>query len=314
MQGRTIRIGTRGSPLALWQAGHVRDRLMAAHGLSAADVEITVIKTSGDQIQDRPLSEVGGKGLFTKEIEEALIAGTVDLAVHSMKDVATALPDGLVIGAVLPREDVRDAFISPRYGALADMPAGAKVGTSSLRRQAQVKALRPDLEVVQFRGNVETRLKKLADGVADATFLACAGLNRLGLADRITRRVEVEEMLPAVAQGAVGIEIRGDDQDARRWIAPLDCPATSLCVMAERTFLATLEGSCRTPIGGLARLAGDRLVLDGQILTPDGTRNYLTRREGAASSAIAIGAAAGEELLERAGGTAFFADVAERSW
>ncbi len=302
MQDRTIKIGTRGSPLALVQANDVKARLAAHHGLPEERLEIVVIKTTGDMILDRPLAEVGGKGLFTKEIEEALLSGAIDLAVHSMKDMATELPAGLTIGAILPREDVRDAFISLKYGALAEMPAGAVVGTSSLRRQAQVKALRPDLEVVGFRGNVQTRLKKLADGVADATFLACAGLNRLAMADRITARIETAHMLPAVAQGAVGVEIRGDDQETSALVGPLNCERTAICVAAERAFLARLEGSCRTPIGGLAELSEDgRLQLRGQILTPDGRQHHECTHSGPAQQAIALGDAAGRELLEWAG-------------
>jgi len=305
LQDKTIRIGTRGSPLALAQAHEVRRKLMAAHGLAESNFEISVIKTTGDAILDRPLSEVGGKGLFTKEIEEALLHRRVDLAVHSMKDVATVLPDGLGISAVLAREDVRDAFISLKYASLADMPAGSKVGTSSLRRQAQVRALRPDLEVVEFRGNVQTRLKKLSDGVADATFLACAGLRRLGMADRITSIVETETMLPAVAQGAIGIEIRNEDEETARIIAPLNDEATALAVTAERAFLARLEGSCRTPIGGLAELADNEIRFRGQILTPDGREVHANERTGPPARAVQLADDAAQELLGLAG-TDFF--------
>jgi len=301
VQAHTIRIGTRGSPLALAQAHELKARLMAAHGLAEGDFDIHVIKTSGDRIQDRPLSEAGGKGLFTKEIEEALLAGSIDLAVHSMKDLPSVLPEGLVIAAVLPREDVRDAFLSPRFASLAEMPAGAVIGTSSLRRHAQVLRLRPDLKVVGFRGNVETRLRKLAEGVADATFLAAAGLNRLGLADRIAAVMEVDQMLPAVAQGAIGIEICADDQRAADLVAPLNHADTSICVTAERAFLAKLEGSCRTPIAGLARLESGEIVLDGLIVTPDGTLSYACRHRGPPARAMAIGDAAADELLTRAG-------------
>lgn len=301
MQEKTIRIGTRGSPLALAQAHEVRALLMRAHGLSEDRFAIEVIKTSGDIILDRPLSEVGGKGLFTKEIEQALLERQIDLAVHSMKDVATALPEGLGISAILEREDVRDAFISLKYKTLDEMPAGAKVGTSSLRRQSQVRSMRPDLEVVEFRGNVQTRLQKLADGIADATFLACAGLNRLGMADRISSVVETETMLPAVAQGAVGIEIRTEDEDTAELIAPLNHEATALCVTAERAFLARLEGSCRTPIGGLAQLDGNVVRFRGQILTVDGATTHSAAREGSPASALQIADDVGRELLERAG-------------
>lgn len=301
MQEKPIKIGTRGSPLALAQAHEVRSRLMAAHGLEESRFEVVVIKTSGDKILDRPLSEVGGKGLFTKEIEEALIAGEIDLAVHSMKDVATELPPGLTISTILPREDIRDAFISLRYLSLKEMPAGAKVGTSSLRRAAQVKHLRPDLEVVQFRGNVQTRLAKLADGVADATFLACAGLNRLGISDRATAPVEMTEMLPACAQGAVGIEIRDDDEAIKDLLKPLNDEATALCVTAERAFLRTLEGSCRTPIGGIAQLHEGKLTLRGEVLSPDGQERYHGERSGSPASAIKMGVELAEELLKNAG-------------
>jgi len=285
------------------QASGHHAKLIAAHGLSQHDVEVVVIKTTGDAIQDRPLSEAGGKGLFTKEIEEALIARTIDIAVHSMKDVPTVLPDGLGIGAILKREDVRDAFISFNYRALAEMPAGAVVGTSSLRRQAQVKRARPDLKVVEFRGNVETRLRKIADGVADATFLALAGLNRLGLTRHVASVIETDVMLPAVAQGAVGIEIRVDDVAASEAIAPLNDAETALCVGAERAFLAKLEGSCRTPIAGLGEIRDGRIYFRGEILTPDG-RSYLrTKRDSAAteSAAFGMGFEAGAELLEKAG-------------
>ena len=301
LQPPPVRIGTRGSPLALAQAQQVRGLLMAAHGLAEERLAIAVIKTSGDRIQDRPLSEVGGKGLFTKEIEEALGRGDIDLAVHSAKDMATRLPDGLAIGAVLEREDVRDAFISLRHGSLAAMPAGAVVGTSSLRRQAQVKRLRPDLQVVGFRGNVETRLAKLEAGLADATFLAAAGLKRLGQAHRITRAVPTGEMLPAVAQAAIAIEIRADDAAARALVAPLDHPATATCLAAERAFLARLDGSCRTPIAGHAMLADGGLVLAGEILLPDGSAHHATTRVGNAAEPEALGLLTGSLLVALAG-------------
>lgn len=299
MQGKTIRIGTRGSALALAQAREVRARLIAAHGLGEHTVSIEVIKTTGDVILDRPLAEAGGKGLFTKEIEEALIAGTIDLAVHSMKDMQTVLPDGLGIGAMLPREDVRDAFISPRHATLAEIPAGARVGTSSLRREAQVRRLRPDLELIGFRGNVETRLQKLRDGLAAATFLACAGLKRLGLEDRITVAMPTEVMLPAVAQGAIGIEVRIDDVEAGMLIAPLNCETTALAVTAERAFLARLEGSCRTPIAGLARLENGTVRFKGLVLSPDGSEALDVERQGSPREAARVGAEAAEDLLRR---------------
>ena len=304
----TINIGTRGSPLALAQAHEVRDRLKAAHHLTDADFAICVIKTTGDAILDRPLSELGGKGLFTKEIEEALLAGDIDLAVHSMKDVPTLLPTGLEIGAILPREDVRDAFISLKYRSLAELPPGALVGTSSLRRQAQVGQIRPDLNVVGLRGNVQTRLKKIEAGVADATFLAMAGLNRLGLTDRAAAPIPTEVMLPAVAQGAIGIEIRAGDAATAARIAPLNCPTTATCVAAERAFLAKLEGSCRTPIAGLAELKGGTLAFRGLILSPDGKLCHATTRSGPEGEALALGIDAGAELLDRAG-PKFFASL-----
>jgi hydroxymethylbilane synthase len=284
--------------LALAQAHEVRARLMAAHGLPEDAFEICVYKTTGDTIQDRPLAEVGGKGLFTKEIEEALIAREIDLAVHSMKDMQTELPAGLGIGAVLPREDVRDAFISLKYASLSALPNGAVVGTSSLRRQAQVKRIRPDLEVVGFRGNVQTRLKKLADGVADATLLACAGLNRLGMADRITSPIGTSEILPAVAQGAIAIEIRSDDTKTAEAIAPLNHQETAICVTAERAFLTRLEGSCRTPIAGLATLDAGTLRFRGMVFSVDGERAFDIERDGPAESAATLGIGAADALLE----------------
>jgi len=293
-----IRIGTRGSPLALAQAHETRDRLLAAHAdLPAAAIAIEVIRTSGDRIQDRALAAAGGKGLFTKEIEEALLAGTIDMAVHSMKDVPTVLPDGLEIVCLLPREDVRDAFISLRAASLDDLPPGALVGTASLRRQAQVLRLRPDLKVGILRGNVETRLRKLGDGAVDATLLAASGLNRLGMADRATALIETDRMLPAVAQGAIGIECRRDDAAAAARLAPLNDGVTTTCVTAERAFLAELDGSCRTPIAGLAALddAG-ALVFKGEVLSPDGRQCFQATRQGTPADAGRLGADAGAEI------------------
>lgn len=297
MQAPAIRIGTRGSPLALAQAHEVQGLLAKAHGLANERISITVIKTSGDQILDRPLAEIGGKGLFTKEIEDALLAHTIDVAVHSMKDMQTALPRGLRVGAVLPREDVRDAFISLKYKTLADVPAGSTIGTSSLRRQAQLLNARPDLHVIGFRGNVQTRLKKLQDGVADATFLAVAGLNRLGMSERVSEAVAVEQMLPAVAQGAIGLEIRDDDAATAIFIAPLNSAETALAVTAERAFLAELEGSCRTPIAGYARLDHGLLNFRGQVLSPDGKKAYAVQRNGPPGQALQIGIGAAREVL-----------------
>ena len=304
-----VRIGTRGSPLALAQAHEVRRLLMTATGRPEAAFAIVVIRTSGDRIQDRPLSEAGGKGLFTKEIEDALVAREIDLAVHSMKDMATSLPNGLDIAALLPREDVRDAFVSLVAPSLQALAAGAVVGTSSLRRAAQIRRARPDLTIVPFRGNVGTRLKKLAEGIADATLLAVAGLNRLGEAQRITCAIATDVMLPAVGQGAIGVEIRTDDGRARHLLAPLNHAGTALTVAAERAFLARLEGSCRTPIAGLARLVDGGLHFKGQILTPDGRDAHETEHRGRPEEALKLGENAADELLARAG-AGFFGDMA----
>ncbi len=253
-----IKIGTRGSPLALAQARETRERLIAAHGLAPSDIEIVTITTTGDMIKDRPLSEIGGKGLFTKEIEEALLSGAIHLAVHSMKDLPASLPEGLTIAAVLPREDPRDAFMSLVAGSIAELKHGATLGSSSVRRTAQLLRLRPDLKTVQFRGNVETRLRKLSEGVADATFLACAGLNRLGLADKITLAMPTDIMLPAIAQGAIGIEIRDGDQATRELLSAINHTPSEIAVTCERAFLKALDGSCRTPLAGHASLRETR--------------------------------------------------------
>jgi len=300
-----IRIGTRGSPLALAQANMVRAALARAHGVAEDAIEITVIRTTGDTIQDRPLSDVGGKGLFTKEIEQALIDGTVDLAVHSAKDMLTVLPAGLVLAACLPREDARDVLVSRAAKSIAELPQGATVGTASLRRQAQLKMLRPDLAVVPLRGNVETRLKKIAEGVADATILALAGLKRLGLERAAVAVLEPDAFLPAVGQGAIGLETRANDDKTRQLIAPINDPATLIAVTAERAFLAVLDGSCKTPIAGHARIAGAALSFRGLIAKPDGSKSFVAAREGAVIDAVAIGADAGRELKAR-GGADFF--------
>ncbi len=297
MQAATIRIGTRGSPLALAQAHEVRDRLARAHTLPPDQIHIHVIKTSGDQILDRPLADIGGKGLFTKEIEDALLSNEIDLAVHSMKDMQTELPDGLMIGAVLEREDVRDAFISLKFANLDELPRGAVVGTSSLRRRAQLLFLRPDLSVVGFRGNVQTRLRKLQEGVADATFLAVAGLKRLALHDRITSAIDTAQMLPAVAQGAIAIEIRARDAATASIVAPLNDKPTAIAVSAERAFLARLEGSCRTPIAGHAEVSNGSVHFRGQVLSPDGAVSYAVERRGATTEAIKLGVHAADEIL-----------------
>jgi hydroxymethylbilane synthase len=279
---------------------------MTAHGMPESAFEVVPIKTTGDRIQNRSLAEAGGKGLFTKEIEEALLSGEVDLAVHSMKDMPTVLPDGLMMAAILPREDVRDAFISLRWPSLSALPSGARIGTSSLRRGAQVRQLRPDLEVVEFRGNVQTRLTKLAQGVADATFLACAGLRRLGQEDRITELIEVDQMLPAVSQAAIGVEIRANDAAAALLVAAIDDRPSALAIDMERVFLARLEGSCRTPIAALARLDGDDFIFLGEILKPDGSISIKTKRRGAVGDRQRLAIDAADELKAR-GGPDFFA-------
>jgi hydroxymethylbilane synthase len=303
-----LRIGTRGSPLALAQATTVRGCLAAALGIPLERIELTVIRTTGDAIQDRPLSEAGGKGLFTKEIEEALIAGTIDLAVHSAKDMPTVLPEGLAIAAVLAREDARDVFISRKAKTFRDLAPGAVVGTASLRRQALVKRLRRDLDVVSFRGNVQTRLRKLDDGVVDATLLALAGLKRLGLADAATAVLSVEDFLPAVGQGIIAIETRADDAATRDALATIADADAATALAAERAFLGILDGSCRTPIAGHATLHGGRLRFRGLIAKPDGSETFETTREGPAGDAAALGADAGRELKVR-GGADFFAAV-----
>lgn len=296
-----LRIGTRGSPLALAQANEVRTRLAAAHGVDPESIEVRIIRTSGDVILDRPLAEVGGKGLFTKEIEQALFGCNVDLAVHSAKDMETALPAGLIIAAVLPREDVRDAFISRKAATLTALPAGAVVGTASLRRQAIVRRLRNDLCVVSLRGNVQTRLSKLDAGEIDATMLALAGLKRLGLAAAATSIFSVDEFLPAVGQGAIAIETRENDNRTRELLAPLNDADTMVALTAERALLAALDGSCRTPIAGHAAVAGDALTLRALIVKPDGSADHATSRAGSVSDAAALGHDAGAELKARAG-------------
>ncbi len=304
-----LKIGTRGSPLALAQAFETRARLMAAHDLPEDAFEIVVIKTSGDNAAliaaDKPLKEVGGKGLFTKEIEEAMVAGAIDIAVHSMKDMPTVQPEGLVLDCYLPREDTRDAFVSPRYASLADLPPGAVVGTSSLRRRAQLAHRRPDLKLVEFRGNVQTRMKKLEAGVADATFLAMAGLNRLEMAAVARAAIEPEDMLPAVAQGCIGIERRADDARIAALLAPIHHAPTGARLACERAFLLTLDGSCETPIAGLAVAEGDALWLRGEILRPDGSERIADAIRGPATAGAALGVELARRLLARAPGGFF---------
>lgn len=298
---KPLKIGTRGSPLALWQAHATRARLMAAFGLPEAAFQIVVIKVTGDQIQDKALREIGGKGLFTREIEEALLDGGIDIAVHSMKDMPTAQPEGLVLDCYLERADVRDAFVSPRFGSIAELPQGATVGSSSLRRRAQLALRRPDLRLVEFRGNVQTRMRKLDEGVADATFLAMAGLTRLGMAGVARGAIAPEEMLPAVAQGAIGIERRVADARVAGMLARVHHGETGLRLAAERSFLATLDGSCETPIAGLAVLDGSALWLRGEILRPDGSASVAGERRGPVGQGAEVGRALAEELLGRAG-------------
>lgn len=299
-----LKIGTRGSPLALAQAHETRTRLMQAHGLPEAAFEIVVIRTTGDDraliAADKPLKDIGGKGLFTREIEEALLSDAIDIAVHSMKDMPVAQPEGLSLDCYLPREDVRDAFVSRTVASLADLPRGAVVGSSSLRRRAQLAARRPDLKLVEFRGNVQTRLRKLDDGVALATFLAMAGLNRLGMADVAQGAIAPEEMLPAVAQGAIGIECRKGDDRAALLLGAIHDQPTGARLAAERSFLATLDGSCETPIAGLAIATVQGLWLRGEILRPDGSEVIAGARRCAVSDAAEAGADLARELLSQA--------------
>lgn len=274
-QNKPLRLGTRGSRLALAQAELVRAVLVQA----GRACEIVPVKTTGDRIQDRPLADSGGKGLFTKELEEVLLKGEIDLAVHSMKDVPTALPEGLSIGAILPREDPRDVLISHKVKSLKALPGGARVGTSSVRRTAQVKRARPDVETVLLRGNVDTRLRKLDAGDYDLIILALAGLRRLGVADRATTILDVKDWLPALAQGAIGIELRSDDRDTAGALMPLDHAPSAIALACERAFQSALDGSCRTPIGGLAAVQGETLVFSGEVLSPDGAESFDTHVE-----------------------------------
>ena len=296
-----LRIGSRGSPLALVQAREVQSRLAAACGLAPERIEIKTIRTTGDAIQDRPLADAGGKGLFTKEIEEALLAGAIDLAVHSSKDMPTVLPRGLVLSAFLPREDARDAFIGRTAGSLRELRTGAVIGTASPRRQALLKHLRPDLAILPLRGNVETRLRKLESENIDATVLAVAGLKRLGLLAAATAVFTTEEFLPAVAQGAIGIETRAEDAKTAALIAALNHPDTATAVTAERAFLAELDGSCRTPIAGYAQVTNGLIRFRGMIAKIDGSDAMEVVREGHGDRAAALGADAGRELKGRAG-------------
>ncbi|PWL19651.1 hydroxymethylbilane synthase [Falsochrobactrum shanghaiense] len=301
LKNGTLKIGTRGSKLALAQAYETRRRLQEAHGLAEDAIEILPMSTAGDRIQDRPLAQVGGKGLFTEEIEAALKDGRIDIAVHSTKDMPTVLPDGLHLSAFLEREDPRDAFIGRTAKRFLDLPQGAVIGSSSLRRQAMIRRLRPDLQVVMFRGNVLTRLRKLEEGEVDGTFLACAGLRRLGLADVITDLLDPETFLPAPGQGAIGIESRIGDDRIDALLKPLAHRDTHVALACERAFLASLDGSCRTPIAALALVNGDTVSFRGMILTPDGTEAHEVSAQGTASDAALLGADAAKRVRAMAG-------------
>ncbi|WP_320195702.1 hydroxymethylbilane synthase [Agrobacterium rosae] len=305
MQTKPFRIGTRGSPLALAQAHETRDRLVEAHGLAPEMFEIVPITTKGDRIADRALSEVGGKGLFTEELETKLLSGDLDFAVHSSKDMATKLPEGLYLSAFLPREDVRDAFIGRAAPKLLELPHGATVGSASLRRQALIRRVRPDINVILFRGAVATRLRKLEDGLADATLLAFAGLKRLDMADVPTELLETKDFLPAPAQGAIGIESRIGDTRVGDLLAAINHCPTYDAVSCERGFLSVLDGSCRTPIAGYATCDGDELHFSGLILTPDGRTEHSVEISGKCAQALALGKQAGEQV-RAAAGTGFF--------
>jgi hydroxymethylbilane synthase len=296
-----LKIGTRGSPLALAQAYETRERLRQAFDLPNEAFEIIVIKTTGDRVLDRPLKDIGGKGLFTREIEDALLRGDIDIAVHSMKDMPVDQPAGLVLDTYLPREDVRDAFISPRVCGLAELAEGTVVGTSSLRRRAQLLYKRPDLQVVEFRGNMQTRLKKLDDGVAEATFLAMAGLNRMKIPNVPMTAIEADEMLPAVAQGAIGVERRVDDVATAELLAAIHDRPTGQRLAAERAFLSALDGSCETPIAGLAELDGTNLRLQGEVLRPDGSESITDDVTVSISDGAEAGRAMAKKLLAEAG-------------
>jgi hydroxymethylbilane synthase len=300
-----MKLGTRGSPLALAQAYETRKRLSAAFDLPEEAFEIVVIKTTGDDraliATDTPLKELGGKGLFTREIEQAMLDGDIDIAIHSMKDMPVLQPEGLVLDTYLPREDVRDAFVSPNAKSLADLPEGAKVGSSSLRRRAQVMVNFPHLDVVEFRGNVQTRLKKLDEGVAACTFLAMAGLKRLGRSEVVTAAMDVTEMLPAVAQGAIGIERRANDMRAAHMLEAIHDTETGQRLAAERAFLEALDGSCETPIAGLAELDGGTLRLRGEVLRPDGSESLKDDRSAPIEDGAELGRAMAADLLKKAG-------------
>jgi hydroxymethylbilane synthase len=307
MQTKPFRIGTRGSPLALAQANEARERLMAAHNLPEEMFEVVVLTTKGDRITDRSLAEIGGKGLFTEELEDKLVAGELDFAVHSTKDMPTTLPEGLYLSAYLPREDIRDAVIGRTAPKLIDLPHGATVGSSSLRRQALIRRMRPDIKVITFRGLVETRLRKLQEGQVDATLLALAGLKRLGKVNVITDILDPDNFPPAPAQGAICLESRIGDSRIDDLLAPINDTPTFDTVSCERAFLAALDGSCRTPIGGYAVCEGDQIRFSGLIITPDGRHQHAITIDGNRRDAAALGTRAGQDVRERAGST-FFED------
>lgn len=306
MPANILRIATRKSPLAIWQAEHIRDRLLAAH--PALRIELVRMSTQGDKLLDAPLAKVGGKGLFVKELEQCLLDGSADIAVHSMKDVPVEFPEGLHLPVIGKREDPRDAFVSHRYARLDDLPQGAQVGTSSLRRQTQLHARRPDLRITSLRGNVNTRLKKLDNGDYDAIILAVAGLVRLGFADRITQYLEPEVSLPAIGQGAIGIECRSDDARVHELINVLHDPVTDTCVRAERAMNAGLQGGCQVPIAGYAEIHNAVLTLRGLVGRPDGSEVVRGTISGGEKDAGKLGKALAEDLLER-GARAILRDV-----
>jgi hydroxymethylbilane synthase len=305
MQTKPFRIGTRGSPLALAQAHETRDRLVAAHGLAPEMFEIVVLSTTGDRITDRALADIGGKGLFTLELEQQLTSGELDFAVHSSKDMPTALPDGLEIAAYLPREDMRDAFIGRTAPKLMEMPDGAVIGSASLRRQSLIRRLRPDIQVITYRGAVESRLRKLAEGQVDATLLAVAGLKRLDKENVITEYLDIEHFPPAPAQGAICIEARIGDRRVQDLLAPLNHRPTFDAVSCERAFLAALDGSCRTPIAGFALSDGENIRFTGTILTPDGQVSHSVEAEGRCEDGFKLGWDAGEKVRAKAGPSFF---------
>jgi hydroxymethylbilane synthase len=299
MTSYAFRIGTRGSPLALAQTHLTRRLLAQAHGLSEDQIEVLIIKTTGDMIQDRALSESGGKGLFTKELDQAMLDGRIDIAVHSSKDLPTVLPDGLSVAGYLPREDVRDAFICNIAKTVADLPKGAHIGTASLRRGAQLKRLRPDLQISLLRGNVQTRLRRIEDGDFDATILALAGLTRLGLAHCATSILDIDDFLPAVGQGAIGITANSDDERSLNALNAILHPDTGYALDAERAFLHALDGSCRMPIGGYARVEGSQIHFKGAVYTVDGSEALQVEQCASISDARRIGAEAGQSLKSR---------------